>query len=866
MRRLDRSNVRTLGTLALLTLVFLVVNTSVAQAADSGSGDFLSPLNVDTSEGAPVNGYALTADGGSIVAFTSQACAMALAGLFTLVQVLVGLACWALEFAFRFPLLKLLADPAQEASDAYENAIVDTLGVKGLMLTWAFVFGLILFVRGKPGKGLGEIALTLLIAAFAASAFVRPDYLLSTDGPLAKSQRAAAEVSQQTSDSYDWGGSAVLDDDARCAGMHGRALEQCLKKWDAQPVEAHAVAKPIQDATTNALIVKPYMLLQYGRTLDPHRAADRKAYAVHLKWVSGGYSPGKNKDKGDDPCDLIDGPAKQYCENGKAGAGGALPDLTPGDALLDTARPVVDEDDQQFAALLKDLEKSGEVGTACAAYAKKPTWWRVAGAALLLIAALLICAILLASTVVLLGTQAADAGAAAGGVIAFVWGMLPGPNRAAVWKWLALFAVSIAVMFGVSMFLPIFGMAIDAVLTDGPDLAAERLLMLDVLAFMGLVFHRWMLAKITNFGRTMAIRMRFAKVGGTHLPGDTSEIGAALAMHSGAGYGSFALGGGLRGLIGAGGFGLGTRHRLFGHLAAMADGAGMPVDTQRMLGDGMAEAARGLAPLGLAAAGARLGLRGAWGLAVGKRPDDAKLEKWRKPTAGGDTGTGAPNSPDVASPFAYRRGGPADRYRDSDGTIANRNSGQLLHDQNTDPTLLSTRAHNHLVRLRGYRILHRTGRTAYNTTYGLPATVRSGARASSQYSQDARQQLRVWGNTVREDGRQWQPVGHGIAAGARGIRRGVDHAGQRLDVAARVHGPDAARRARESARDSAVTAGLVFGGTGPPTTATGGRTTHSRPEDARTANRRRILDALMQAQRASMDPPPRWGRRDGDEE
>ncbi|MEU0008269.1 hypothetical protein ABZ079_29455 [Streptomyces sp. NPDC006314] len=46
------------------------------------------------------------------------------------------------------------------------------------------------------------------------------------------------------------------------------------------------MARPVHDSVTNALIVKPYMLLHYGRILDPAKHADREAYAVHLKWIT----------------------------------------------------------------------------------------------------------------------------------------------------------------------------------------------------------------------------------------------------------------------------------------------------------------------------------------------------------------------------------------------------------------------------------------------------------------------------------------------------------------------------------------------------------------------------------------------------
>ncbi|MBO7937882.1 hypothetical protein JTP77_018440, partial [Streptomyces sp. S9] len=133
------------------------------------------------------------------------------------------------------------------------------------------------------------------------------------------------------------------------------------------------------------------------------------------------------------------------------------------------------------------------------------------------------------------------------------------------------------------------------------------------------------------------------------------------------------------------------------------------------------------------------------------------------PAAGGPAGGpagGGDGGPGGSGP--RRPSGPPDRYRDEDGRVVDRTTGRVLHDQNSDRTLLSTRAHNRLVRFRGYRILNRSGRTAYATTAGLPATVRRARSGGSRYAQDARQQVRVWGNTVREDGRAWSDAGRRI--------------------------------------------------------------------------------------------------------
>ncbi|WP_328863284.1 hypothetical protein [Streptomyces sp. NBC_00306] len=853
MKRPDRGTLRSAGFTVLLTVVFLTVNTSVAHAADSSgeSGSFLDPLNVNSSEGAPINGYELSASGGSVFSLKSQILAFVLSGLFQVLRILVGLACWAIEVAFRFPLLKLLADPAQQVSDAYEHAVVDQLGLKGLLLGWAFIFGLVLMVRGKVGKGLGEIVLTLLIAAFAASAFIRPDYLLSEQGPLVTSQQAAGEIAQETVNSYDWGGKIYSA--GPCPGMAGRDETKCLEEQGKKPVSAEQVARPIQDSVTNALVVKPYMLLQYGRILDPGKASDKKAYEAHLKWITGGYQGDKGDEKKDDPCERIVGAAGDYCRSDgeedqcrylsdhaerycrDEGGPAALPGLTKGDALLDTLEPVLSEEDQQFAAFLADLKDAGPVGKECAEYAKAPSWERVGGVLLLLIAALLICAMLLSAAIVLLGTQAADAAAAAGGVVALVWGMLPGPNRQTVWKWLALFCISMMSMFGICLFLPFFGMALDVILTDGPDLMVERLLLLDVLALVGLVFHRRLLAGITTFGQRMAMRMRYAKVGGTHLPGDTSELGAALAMH-GIGAGGMSAGlFGARGLSGAH-QAFGARHGLLGSLAALGDGTGSVLDPNRMAGEAMAEARRGLAPLALGAHGGPLALKGAYGALIGKAPpkEDESLKLLRIIANRGEN---------ADAPGTGGAGG---------GVRVNPTTGEILHDPDTDRPLLGSRIHQKASRLRGYRIASTAARVGYGATLGLPRNLQAGGHRTSQYTQDAKTQLKVAANQVRQDAGQWAQAG-------RSVGQAVDHASQRAATAWQVHDP--ATRARIAARDAS--AGAVIYTSTPtadrPNAGGGGDRAAARQEDPAVDARRRVFDALMRAQRTSWDEEPRWG-------
>lgn len=332
--RFDHGTLRAAGFVLLLSVVFLVTNTSVAAAANGSApgGGLLAPLDLPTSEGVPLSGYQLdsstspvsVADGIANVVTGNMPFDVAgeiqrllLSGLFTLVRLLVGLCCWLIGFVFDFPLLHLLTDPAQRLADAYQRHVVDALGLKGLLLAWAFVFGLILFVRGKAGKGLGEIAMTLVIAALATSAFVRPDYVLGKDGPLQQVHQAAIEVASITTASY-------FDSPGRgsgsCDNVVGPAHDVCIS----EKTQAKTVTGPIQDALTDALVVKPYMLLQYGRILDPGKEDEKAAYEAHLTWIASNAPPPaaaaspaatQPPSDGEDPCALLIGSAKTYCKD-----------------------------------------------------------------------------------------------------------------------------------------------------------------------------------------------------------------------------------------------------------------------------------------------------------------------------------------------------------------------------------------------------------------------------------------------------------------------------------------------------------------------------------------------------------------------
>ncbi|MFE5773186.1 hypothetical protein ACFQ7O_33075 [Streptomyces sp. NPDC056485] len=680
--RIDRGTLRAAGFLALLTVVFLVTNTTVAWAADGNAGDggsgLLAPFNVVTAEGGHLDAYQLQADGGSSFNVVGQLQVLVMSGLFALARLLVGMCCWLIAFVFRFPLLALLTGPAQHLADAYQTHVVDALGLKGLTLAWGFVFGLVLFMRGKAASGFGHIAATLMIGALAASAFIRPDYLLGRDGPLDVTHQAAIEVASITTSSY-FGNTTSSDP---CDMIAGPGRDTCQTSG----VQAAAVTRPIQDALTDALVVKPYMLLQYGQVLDPRK--DKDAYQAHQGWIKENSKSSKPADAGK-KCDILPDPAKDYC-HGKVDERAASAD---------------------FGRLVAELEKAGPTGKAAAGYAKAPSWDRAFGALALLVACLVVAAMVVSMALIMLGAQGADAAAAAAGPVVWVLAMLPGPTRTLLWRWAGVLVTSALVTFATAVGLPLFGIAAGVLLSDsGPEVMAERLLLLDALAIAFLVMHKRIAGSASSLGRRMALRMQYARLTGTGYRGAGLALGLA-----------------------------GTR-------------SAAPLSIGRAIAETRGAVRTGLAPVALA-------MRGAHAALIGPKP--------------------GPRHPAAQLLEAVRAHAASGGARAADGEVqVDKWTGEILHDPATDRPLLSSRLHSRASRLRGYRIAHRAGRTAYAATLGLPRTVHTARGKASEFTEDVRTQLLVSANRVREDAAGWQPVVAGTVRAGQAVGRGAVHTGR----------------------------------------------------------------------------------------
>ncbi|MGW7641753.1 hypothetical protein [Streptomyces decoyicus] len=738
--------------------------------AEDGGGGLLGPFStIKTSDGLPISRYELTGGGDGLV---DTAMRFLMSGLFAIARTVTGFSCWLVDWIYRFPVIDRLSGTAQHVADAYAEHIVTPLGLGGVFTAWAFAFGLIMVARGRAARGFGEILLTLLIGAIAATSIVRPDMMLGYNGPLQQSQRAALEAAAITTQAT--GGHkpapnepcALITGAAKTACQKSRAGEEAKKAAQKKQAKQRAkdcdgvagpahetcssgkptaaagdVSEPITRTLTDSLVVQPYQLLTFGRAIDKSSPL-YKDYKEGLNYTSSGTGAGgdscsmldgkagdlcRERSK-DDPCRLLQGPAADHCqdENG----------LTPSSI-------------QHGEAQQKLLEKHGAEGKAAAAYMSVVSWERVLGALFVLIAALIMATVVLAIAFAMVAAQFACVLAACATYVVFMWALLPGPNRAVLWKWLGTFASSTVIMFVISVFIPLFGVAARVLLSDGHTALMERLLTLDALALTALVMHRRAVAKSSNIGHSFASRMRFAKIGGSHTMGDQAAgLGMALAAVGGGGRGGGDYGSGSSISLARSGASPAhaalamRRAKLASGMAALSDGAGLPGNPVGALGEARAEARRALAPLSVPMRAAQL----AW----------------------------------VGPPRETNRPGAAGAYGQAPGRrmpmVIDGNTGEVMSDPNQGVKPVGERLRERISRTRGGRVLLGVSRVAWHSTLGAPAGWTRMRRKGTDATREMNRQLNHYVSTREHWGRDSRAGLQDAATATKPLRRGYDQA------------------------------------------------------------------------------------------
>ncbi|MFD5610527.1 hypothetical protein [Kitasatospora sp. NPDC127060] len=724
-----RTVLMTLG----MTYLFFVAGTQSAFAADSERGGVLAPLNVLSSEGVPLSNYDLKSDPGGATDIRSHVCNLLIGGGFALVRLVVGLMCWIIQWIWNFPIVKTLTDTADKINyDLYVVASND-LNLYDVFLAGGVAFGALLMMRGKIGRGAGEMAITLLLSGLVVMPMFTPRAILGEQGPLVQAQQAAHEAGQIVTN--------VNGPDPGCTSDKDKADPSC----------------PMRMMLTRTLVVQPFELLQYGIIPDPNsRNANERAIAeVHRQWIHGEIR-GKNSDD----CGIS---------------------WLPGNDAICKDTSAWDE--------LKDRLKShGAEGKNAYNFAVNSDWDRAAGVGLVLLAVVLVAVVVLGMALVHIGTQFADVIAASVAAPAGVWAMLPGGNRAALWKWLGVFLTSVVTELAVSVMLPMFTLGANGILTDSHDtVMVQRLLILDGFAVVILVFHRRIFSAAGQLGERFANRMRFSKIGGALFMGENTGLGLAMSQAmgnlSGSGGGYSGRGGGIAGGLGMFGGGGATsalmrKARIADGLSALADPGLGPMNAGAMAMGAYGQVRQGLSALAMP-------VRAAHQLVVGNPLPPHKLARRLKPV-GTKGPLGGAQQPQGAHPGAY---GPEGKGQ---GTTAGRHvmmpksgitpAGHALHNR-----LLNTRIGRMAI------LAGKVGKFGWAVTAGAPATWTRINRANDRmwdhvnkqwthYSNVRKAWAQDWKDGAKADVAAVRQAGHGIKAGYNTVKGAARH--QYLQAAA----------------------------------------------------------------------------------
>jgi hypothetical protein len=221
-------------------LVVLTPSAAVAEPTPEAPEGLLAPFVFTDAYGVPLDRYDITADTGGMSDWDLKLQLWLTDSLMSLNRLIIGACAWLLNWAYEFQLAQLITEPMREIGETYQSAIIDRLDLAGVFLLLGAAWCGVMMMRGRVAMGAGELAVTLLISALAATVLARPaDLLLGEDGLLMHTRDTAMALTSVTL-------------------THGESVST-------DPAQA---AEPLTTALVDVLIVQPHQALNYGVVLE----------------------------------------------------------------------------------------------------------------------------------------------------------------------------------------------------------------------------------------------------------------------------------------------------------------------------------------------------------------------------------------------------------------------------------------------------------------------------------------------------------------------------------------------------------------------------------------------------------------------
>ncbi|MCY0930991.1 hypothetical protein OTB20_33330 [Streptomyces sp. H27-H1] len=445
-------------------------------------GGVLSVFNVTDRGGMPISAYTVRSDTGGLTDWDLGIYNLIAELCFMITKWVIAFCCWLIARALSFALAKLLLTPALSVANSLHTRVILEMGLPSLAMAVCALVCVARIFFGDRAKGWGDAALSLLIAALTTTLLASPPQVLlgSEDGAVSVARGLSLEVAR-----------IILD-------ASPTALPAPRK--DGDEADSESLARPLTDSLTDAFIVKPAMLIQYGRVFEGECATK--------------YSQTKLSQLAYDRA-ITEQTAKLKKYNHLR----SYIDPT-GAALTDWTTPIV----QRWAVdhfgnpPMQEFEKEcvkGDIGTA-----KKASLDKAISALFLLVAALIVSVLISGLTGSFLVAQCRIAWDAIRAEPALVLGTIPGAGRAYLWDWAASVLRSLGQMIASVIALATFIVIVQAVLdptqTDWGKELTLRFLIVDLICIGAVMKRRKIMARSKQVSQNLRTKLSTNRIGGTH--------------------------------------------------------------------------------------------------------------------------------------------------------------------------------------------------------------------------------------------------------------------------------------------------------------------------------------------------------------
>ncbi|MET9427882.1 MULTISPECIES: hypothetical protein [unclassified Streptomyces] len=453
-------------------------------------GGVLGVFNVTDANGLPISVYTVKSDTGGLLDWDLGIQNLLTELCFTITKWLIAFCCWLIAWSLSFGLAKLLLVPVLSVANSLHTRVILEMGLPTLFLAVCALICVARIFFGDKARGWGDAALSLLLAALTVTLLTSPPQTLLGEetGAIAVTRGLALEVAD-----------VILDANPATPEQNDGVTT---------PATGSSLSRPLTDALTDAFIVKPAMLLQYGRVFEGECAAayadarldqlvfDRavhartdqlKKYSRYADWLTLGP----------------DGSRSTVISSG----------------LNWTVDYATDWALDHFGALpMESFEKKCVPGDAAAA--KKASYDKLGGGFFLLVAALIVTILITALAGSFLVAQCGIAWEAVRGEPALIAGTIPGAGRAFLWDWAASvlhrLGQMLASVIGLAVLILIIQSVLDPVQADWGRELTLRFLVVDIVCIGAILKRKKLAARSKQVAANFRAKMSNARVGGTH--------------------------------------------------------------------------------------------------------------------------------------------------------------------------------------------------------------------------------------------------------------------------------------------------------------------------------------------------------------